>query len=319
MMRAVMPVAGRAVVRTVKQPTPKPGHVLMKVLAAGLNRADLLQLHGRYAPPPGTTEILGLEAAGVLEDGSVAAALVSGGALAEYVSVPVRNVLQIPSLASQPEQLAAIPESFLVAHHLLFDCGKFNDGESVVVNAAGSGMGTAVIQLAKSLRDTRVFASARGAAKRRFVKERLGADVVVDPLASERELSNAVKVATNGRGADLVLDAVGADTFRENARSLRMDGAWVMYGLLSGSRSSDLTLAPLLMKRIQLITTTLRNRDIAYKSALIANFLASHSKKFETGEIGPVIARTYQGLERTMEALEYMESNENVGKIVVCV
>ncbi len=316
MMRAVLPVAGRAVVREIPRPIQRDGHVIMRVLAAAINRADVLQVGGHYPPPKGVTEVLGLEAAGVLPDGSIGAALVAGGALAEYLSVPVGNIMKIPSLSSNPVQLAAVPEAFLVAHHLLFQCGGFDSGQSVIINAAGSGVGTACIQLAKSVPNTTVFASARGPAKRAYARE-LGADVIIDPRASPRELSDTVKKVTEGKGADLVLDAVGAEAFRENARSLRMDGTLVQYGLLSGAKSADLSLAPLLMRRIKLVGTTLRSRDDSFKRELVNEFIGLHAHKFEAGKLHPVVARTYEGLERTEEALEYMRSNENVGKIVV--
>lgn len=316
-MRAILPVAGRALVREVPKPTPRDGHLVMRVIAASLNRADLLQLSGNYSPPKGVTDVLGLEAAGLLPDGTLAGALVSGGALADYVSVPNGNILQIPSL--DPVKLAAVPEAFLVAHHLLFQLGNFSSGQCVLINASGSGIGTAAIQLARTIPNTRIIASARGEAKREMAK-RLGAEIVVDPTLSPRETSSVVAKVTDGKGVDLILDCVGAEAFRENARSVRTDGTWVLYGLLSGSKSSELTLAPLLGRRIKLIGTTLRSRSDPFKASLISEFSVLHGKHFSSNDeaaLKPIISRVYEGLESTEEALEQMRNNENVGKIVI--
>jgi len=213
--------------------------------------------------------------------------------------------------------MAAIPEAFLVAYHLLFQLANLAPNSTLVLNAAGSGIGTAVIQLARTVPDVRIIASARGATKRDFAAS-LGADIVVDPTLSPKELSSAVLEYTDGRGADTVLDCVGADTFRENARSLRVDGKWVLYGLLSGAKSNDINLAALLLRRIQLITTTLRSRDNEFKARLVRDFInAGYADMLRDGSLQPIVDRVFDGLEKTQEALEYMGGNENVGKIVI--
>lgn len=332
-MRGVVaaPEDGRVVIRDdIPVPKERPGHTRMRVLAAGLNRADLLQAAGKYSPPPGVTPVLGLECAGILPNGNYACGLVSGGAFAEECLVPTRSILEMPTLNSNDNNsndtlatgLAAIPEAFLVAYHLLFQLGNLGNlapNSALVLNAAGSGIGTAVVQLAKAIvPDVKVIASARSPAKQKFVSSVLGADVVVDPTLSATELSTAVLEHTNGRGADVLLDCVGADTFRENARSIRVDGKWILYGLLSGAKSKDINLASLLVRRIQLITTTLRSRDDEFKARLVREFQnAGCIDMFREGKLNPIVSKVFDGLEETQDALEYMKANENVGKIVI--
>lgn len=309
---------GRVTVRDdMPVPVGIPGHTQMRVLAAGLNRADLLQAAGKYAPPAGVTPVLGLECSGILPNGTYACGLVSGGALAEEVLVPTGNILQVPRDNLPVTAMAAVPEAFLVAYHLLFQLANLQPDSALVLNAAGSGIGTAVIQLARTVPGVRIIASARGAKKRAFCTS-LGADVVVDPTASPRELSSTVAEYTDGRGADILLDCVGADSFLENTRSLTVDGKWILYGLLSGAKSKDLNLAALLTRRIQLITTTIRSRDDEFKGRLVQEFQnAGFTDMLSDGTLKPIVDRVFHGLEATQEALEYMGGNENVGKIVI--
>lgn len=309
---------GTVVVRDdIPVPKDRPGYTRMRVLAAGLNRADLLQAAGKYYPPPGVTPVMGLECAGVLPNGEVACGLVSGGALAEQCLIPTGSVLKISKDPLPAAMLAAVPEAFLVAYHLIFQLANIAPNSTLVLNAAGSGIGTAVIQLAKTVPGVKVIASARGPAKREC-SAALGADVVVDPHLSPRELSSAVLEHTDGRGADVLLDCVGADTFRENARSIRVDGKWILYGLLSGAKSQDINLAALLVRRIQLITTTLRSRDAHFKARLVREFQdAGYADMFHKGSLKPIVSKIFQGLEKTQDALEFMRANENIGKIVI--
>lgn len=311
MIRGVVAHQGRAVVRQVPRPKLAPGHVRMRVLAAGINRADLLQVAGKYNPPPSASQVLGLECAGVLPDGTIAGALVSGGALAEEVSVPVGSLLRLPMEA---EKLAAVPEAFLVAHHLLFQLGGFSQGQSALITAAGSGVGTALTQLAAQVPDGIVIASARGARKRECATT-LGAGVVIDP--STGVFAEEVRNATGGKGAHLLLDCVGGSLFREHARSLRTNAKWILYGLLGGARAADLSLAPLIGRRIQLISTTLRYRSDEYKALLVEQFMKMHSGSLLSGEIAPVIDTVFEGLDSCSGALEYMAADKNAGKIVV--
>lgn len=311
-MRALVVEDNQAVVRTVPLPTPKKGHRIMRVHSAGLNRADILQTAGKYAPPKGASSILGLEASGYLEDGTLACGLVSGGALAEHVLIPQGNLLYIPSLS--PVEQAAIPEAFLFAHHLLFQLGNFTDGQTCIIHAAGSGIGTALIQLASLVPSACIIATSRTPSKLSAAKK-LGATVTVN--TTEGPTSDAVHLATGGEGAHLILDCIGAAAFRDNARAIRKDGKWLLYGLLSGAKRSDVNLVYLLQKRINLIATTLRARDDAFKARLASEFTQLYASRFASGELRAVVAKQFDGLERAAEAMRFMENNENFGKIIV--
>lgn len=308
-MRCVLAEGGKALVRTVPRPTALPGHVLMRVQAASLNRADLLQVAGRYPPPAGVTHVLGLEAAGTLEDGTLACALVSGGALAEYVQVPSANVIRIPALNAT--QLAAIPEAFLVAHHLLFQIANFQRAQCVLIHAAGSGVGTAAVQLANCVPDATVIGTTRTREKAALISQ-LGATHVVHA----NDAVDAVRAATHGKGADVVLDCVGAAALHDNARAIAQDGIWILYGLLGGARG-ELDMGRLLTKRVNMHCTTLRSRDADFKAQLVKQFIEQHAPKFAIQLLRPVLDRVFDGLEETPAALSYMRENLNIGKVVI--
>lgn len=311
--------SGGVNVAKVPIPSPKLHERLIKVTAIGVNRADLLQIAGKYPPPVGTTDILGLEVAGRLEDGQEVCALLTGGAFAEYAVVPEATILKFPEEISRQlssGQLAAIPEAFLAAFHVMFQIGKLTDNETVLINAAGSGVGTSAIQLASTLDNVTIIACA-GSKEKLDVCKSLGAHCAVN--YKEESISEVVAEYTEGRGVDLVIDCVGAAQFKPIERSLRMDGRWIIYGLLSGARSPDINLAGILSKRLTLSGTTMRGRSPDYRGSMVKSFLTKYGNKFgESGILRPIIHKEFNGLDSVAEAFEVVQENKNIGKVVVC-
>lgn len=318
MMRAIIP-NGEGGIKIVERAIPqaKQGEQVMKVAAFGINRADLLQIHGKYPPPPGTTDVIGLEASGYLSDGRLVTALLKGGAYAEYVAVPDSAIVSLPSDApcsSDPVQLAAIPEAFLAAYHVMFQKGNLSRNESVLINAAASGVGTSAIQMASLVPNVSIIATASTERKLKFCQQ-LGAQHVVN--YKQQDISDAALHATDGKGVNLVLDCVGAAQFKHNARSLGADGRWIMYGLLSGAKSPDIGLAAILAKRLTISGTTLRSRSDEYRGELISSFLHRFGGCFAASQLRPIIDTVFDGINCTEQALKHLESNHNIGKIVV--
>lgn len=297
---------------------PAPDEKLVKVQAIGINRADLMQIHGKYPPPPGASDILGLELSGTLQCGKPVAAFVNSGAYAEYATVRKASILSLPPDVSQlltPVQLAAIPEAFIAAYHFLFQKGQLSANQTVLVNAGASGIGTSAIQLAKTVPNVRVIATASTKEKLDFCTF-LGADHTVNYTNSS--ISDNVKKATNGEGVDLVLDCVGASQFKEHERSLKRDGRWVMYGLLSGSKCPDIGLAGIVINRITVMGTSLRSRTPQYRENLVQEFSDRFGNFFgREGSLRPIVHKVFQGLESSQEALTYLHSNRNIGKLVI--
>lgn len=311
---------GKGGIEIVEKPIPTPGphEHLIKVKAIGVNRADLLQSQGKYPPPPGTTEILGLEASGCLDNGQLVTALLKGGAYADYVVAPKGAILSFPDAVSanlSSTQLAAIPEAFLAAYHVLFQVGKLSNNQTVLINAAASGVGTSAIQMVKSLPNTTIIANA-GSQEKLDLCTKLGAAHVIN--YKQQQIADSVKQITKGLGVDLVIDCVGARQFRENERSLKRDGRWVIYGLLSGAKSPDLSLAGILSKRLTICGTTLRSRSDEYRANLVEQFSHNFAESFGPGgNLRPIIDHTFAGLDSVPNALEYLRSNKTMGKVVV--
>lgn len=320
-MRAILADGCGGIMETEQAvPEPKPDEHLLRVRAVGLNRADLLQIAGKYPPPEGTTNILGLEAAGYIQStGQPATSLLTGGALAEYTTVPKSAVIPLPSQVLQNfsmSSLAAIPEAFLTAYHTLFQLADLQPGETVLINAAGSGVGTAAIQLARRIPHVHVIATARTPAKLHLCS-RLGAQTVV---SADEALAARVAEVTNGLGTHVVLDCVGAHQFRDICHSVRMDARWVLYGLLSGGRHAGVSLSPIVIKRIRLMGTSLRGRSPCHRADMIQAFADRFASAFaEEDGLRPVIHAEFSGLGCVQSALDVMRRGENFGKVVVTV
>lgn len=296
-------------------PTPGPDELLVRVRATAANRADTLQRRGAYPPPPGASPILGLELAGEVVQpagpwraGDRVMAVVTGGGYAELAAVPVGMALPIPANLSF-EQAAAIPEAFLTAYLNLFTLGRLREGEAALIHAGASGVGTAAVQLARAA-GARVFATA-SAGKLALCRE-LGADDAFDYRAGFAE---QVVAATGGRGADVLLDFVGAPNWAANLVALAPYGRLQLIGFLGGSRG-ELDLGPLLARSLTVSATTLRRTPLEQKVALTEAFAAFALARFAAGELRPVIDRVMP-LADAAEAHRLMEANQTAGKLVL--
>ena len=304
----------------VPKPEVRPGHVRVRVHAAGLNRADLIQRRGHYAAPPGwPADIPGLEYAGEVEAvrgasrwrvGDRVMGLVGGGAQAELLVVHEDEVLPIPDSLSYADA-AAVPEVFLTAYDALVTRGRLAAGERVLIHAVGSGVGTAATQVARHLGAT-VLGTSRSAAKlaRALV---YGLDVGID--TSRGGFADAV-----GDPVDVVLDVIGGSAFGENLAVLAPRGRLVMLGFLAGSRTTA-DLGPILRKRLEVIGTVMRTRTLEERAPLVREFAERMLPLFDqridhAAPLRPVLERVYPMTELA-EAHRAMESNETFGKVVV--
>jgi tumor protein p53-inducible protein 3 len=294
-------------------PVAGPEEVLVRVRATAVNRADLLQAEGKYPPPPGASEILGLEAAGEVEGtGEKVFFLLSGGGYAEKVAVPRAMLMPVPARLSLAEA-AAIPEAWFTAYLNLFHEGGLKPGERLLVHAAASGVGTAAIQLAKRA-GCSVVATARSE-KKCDALSALGADLVVD--TSRQEFLSKIEAKFGKESVDLVLDSVGGPLFSPNIRSLRRGGRIVLIASMAGP-GAEIDLRAVLSKRLKIIGSTLRARPLEEKSSLTAAFVRDVLPSFADGSLSPVIDCAYP-LRNAAEAHRRMAANENVGKIVLLV
>ena len=303
-----------------EMPVVNENEVLIEVHYAALNRADLLQRKGKYPPPKGESEILGLEASGIVKQvgknvkhftpGDRAMTLLAGGGQAEYVKADQRLVMHIPESLTL-EKGAAIPEVFLTAYQALFFEGKTKFGSTVLVHAGASGVGTSAIQLAKA-RGCKVICTA-SAAKHATCKN-LGADLAIDYKTQDFAL--AVKDFTKERGVDIILDFIGAPNFVRNLDSLAIDGRLVLIATMGGIRLEEFNIRSILTKRLKIQGTTLRARSNAYKQELIQAFSADFLPDLASGKITPIIDSVLDWND-IQQAHQRMEANKNVGKIVL--
>jgi putative PIG3 family NAD(P)H quinone oxidoreductase len=307
-----------------RRPMPKPGagELLIKVAAAGVNRPDVLQRQGNYAPPPGATDIPGLEIAGeVVASGGQAGpwkigdklcALVAGGGYAEYCVVPAPQCLPIPR-GLDLIQAAAIPETFFTVWTNVFERGALKPGEVFLVHGGSSGIGTTAIQLAAQL-GSRVIATAGGADKAAACRS-LGAERAVD-YRTEDFVAVAMEL-TQGKGVNLILDMVAGDYFARNMKCLATEGRIVHIAYLRGNKV-ELDIGQLMMKRQTLTGSTLRPRSVAEKGA-IANALKDRVwPLIEAGRVQPILYKTFPLVEAAA-AHRLMESSIHIGKIVLTV
>ncbi|XP_029284021.1 quinone oxidoreductase PIG3 [Cottoperca gobio] len=310
--------------RCVPRPRPKGGEVLIKVHATALNRADLLQRRGLYPPPPGESDVLGLEVAGTVDavgpgvtggwrPADRVMALLSGGGYAEYVSVPEELLMAVPNNLTLC-QAAAIPEAWLTAFQLLELVAQVKQGEVVLTHAGASGVGTAAIQLVRLFGAVPIVTA--GSAEKLQMAESLGAAAGFN--YREESFSRGVQAFTGGKGADVILDCVGGCNWEQNVSSLSTDGRWVLYGTMGGRGVEGDMLGRLLAKRGRLLCSLLRSRSLQYKADLVKAFshrvLPSFSE--QPAALRPVIDSTFN-LEDIAEAHRHMEANKNMGKIII--
>lgn len=303
----------------VANPNRRENQVLIKVHAAALNRADLLQRQGKYPPPAGESDILGLEVAGEVVEpdntgkwakGDSVMALLAGGGQAELAVIDKDLVMAIPPNLTY-EQAAAIPEVFLTAYQAMFYEGKLKHGGSILIHAGASGVGTAAIQLAKS-HGAKVIITA--SAKKHKACIDLGADLAID--YQREDFSDRVKEFTGGQGVDMVLDFIGGPNFMKNIEALAIGGTLIQIAMMGGSKTDNVNLYPLLRKHLTIIGTTLRSRPLAYKADLIKHFTNDFLEPINAGKVKPIIDSVYN-LAEIQEAHHRMEDNLNVGKIVL--
>src|SRR5881296_2730189 len=254
------------------RPAPASGEVLIKVAAAGVNRPDVMQRRGKYPPPPGASDIPGLEVAGTVDRigpdvtgwkiGDAVCALVAGGGYAEYCVAPAPQCLPAPRSLDLVEA-AAIPETFFTVWTNVFERGRLKAGESLLVHGGASGIGTTAIQLARA-RGARVFATA-GSAEKCAACERLGAERAIN--YREADFLDAVRAATGGRGVDVVLDMMGAEYFTRNLDALAVEGRLVEIATLRGAKA-ELMIPAIMQRRLTITGSTLRARSVAEKGAI---------------------------------------------------
>ena len=303
-------------------PSPADGELLIKVAAAGVNRPDIFQRRGRYPPPPGITDIPGLEIAGTIDGvgasvdgfrvGDAVCALVAGGGYAEYCVAPAPQCLPVPR-GFDMTTAAAIPETFLTVWTNVFERGRLRAGESLLVHGGSSGIGTTAIQLAKA-RGARVFTTA-GSAEKCAACERLGAERAINYRADD--FVAAVKSATGGRGVDVVLDMVGGDYFARNLDALAVEGRLVEIATLSGAKA-EVNIQTIMQRRLTITGSTLRARPIADKGAIAAAVYREVWPLFESGAVKPIVFQTFP-LREAAKAHALMESSEHIGKIVLTI
>jgi putative PIG3 family NAD(P)H quinone oxidoreductase len=294
-------------------PTPARGEVLIRVAASGVNRADLAQIAGRYPPPPGESEILGLEVSGTLDEtGEPVCALLAGGGHAEYVAAPTGQVFAAPAAGSLDLVTGAgIPEAFLTAFvNLIVDDGLVQEA-TVLVHAGASGMGLAAIQIAKRC-NARVAATTRSADKLKAL-EAVGADLPID--TTRQDFVAEIERRWGRDAVDVVLDPVGAASFAGDLRVLKTGGRIVILATMSGSEAG-LDLALLMKKRARIVGSTLRARSRAEKAAIVSRFKDEILPGFASGALRVVVDAVFP-VARAAEAFQRMRENRNVGKILI--
>jgi len=302
----------------VPDPQPREGDLLVRVRAAGVNRADLLQRLGRYSPPPGDPDTIGLEIAGEVEHpagrwkrGDRVMALLGGGGYAEKARVPATQAMPIPARLSF-EEAAAVPEAYLTAFLNLFTLGALAPGHAVVVHAAASGVGTAALQLCRGI--ARVILATASASKHEACRA-LGATHVLAREEVPSRLPQAVKEAAGGRGADLIFDLVGGAYLEANLAALGLHGRLCCISTMGGTKGT-LDINTLMRQRLTVLGSTLRARSAEQKAKLVADFTANALPRLESGELRPVLAKTYP-LTQAGRAHEDLQAGAVVGKIVL--
>jgi NADPH2:quinone reductase len=313
---------GPEVLSLTTRPVPKPaaGEVLIAVAAAGVNRPDVVQRLGLYPPPPGASDIPGLEVAGrvIAHGDGVSApaiganvcALVAGGGYAAFAAAPAVTCLPIPAPLSLV-QAAALPETFFTVWHNVFERGRLAPGETFLVHGGTSGIGTTAIQLAKAF--GAFVATTAGSAEKCAACRKLGADLAIDYRTED--FVQVMKARAPGGGADIILDMVGGDYVGRDLKTLKPDGRLVHIAFLKGAKV-EVDLQPVMVKRLTITGSTLRPRDVAFKGALAAALKARVWPLLDQGRIAPVMDLEFP-LEAASEAHKRLETSGHIGKIVL--
>ncbi len=306
-------------------PDPLPGEeeIVIRITAAGVNRADILQRQGKYPPPPGAPPFPGLEVAGIVEAvgsrcqrwkvGDRVCTILASGGYAEKVAVHCELPMPTPPNLSDV-QAAAIPEVFLTAYQTLIWIGGLQKGEFALIHAGASGVGTAAIQIAH-VKEALPLVTAGSDEKIAFCKE-LGAIAGINYKTTD--FAPVVLQETNQHGADVILDPVGAPYFTANLKALATDGRIIYIATMGGARIAECDLRALFKKRAQITASTLRSRSLNYKIDLSREFARTLLPLFTTGELQPVVDKVFSWKD-VQEAHRYMEANRNKGKIILTI
>ncbi|HEU5000656.1 MAG TPA: NAD(P)H-quinone oxidoreductase [Lapillicoccus sp.] len=304
----------------VPEPLPRPGEVVVEVVVAGVNRADVMQRQGFYDPPPGSSAYPGLEVSGRIVQlgegvegwsvGDEVCALLTGGGYAEKVAVPAGQLLPVPNGVSL-EQAAALPEVTCTVWSNVFMTANIQPGEVLLVHGGGSGIGTMAVQLGREV-GARVAVTAGSPEKLEVCRE-LGASILVNYRTEDFE--QVVRDATDGHGADVILDNIGAKYLARNVGVLAVNGRLIVIGL-QGGRSGEINLGAMLAKRCALVATTLRARPAAEKAAIVAAVREHVWPLIEDGRVRPIVHATYP-LADAREAHREMEASSHIGKLLL--
>ena len=304
-------------------PVAQHGEVLIKVAAAGVNRPDVMQRTGNYPPPPGASDIPGLEVSGEVVQvghgvnsislGDKVCALVAGGGYAEYCVAPASLSLPVPKNYSMAEA-AGLPETFFTVWTNIFQRGGLQGGERILIHGGSSGIGTTAIQLAKAF-GARVFVTAGSQEKCRAC-ETLGAERAIN--YREENFAEIISEETKGQGVDVILDMVGGDYVKPNIASLAVEGRLVQIATLHGPKVPDFNILPIMMKRLTVTGSTLRPRTVAQKAVIADELRAQVWPLLETGAVKVVMDNTFD-LADAASAHSRMEGSEHIGKIVLTV
>ena len=305
-----------------EKPSAGEGQVLVKVFATSVNRPDLVQREGKYPPPPGDSEILGLEVAGVIEElgagvsgwkaGERVMTLVGGGGYAEFAVAYAGHLMRIPESMSF-EEAACVCESYITAFLNVFMIGELKDGQTAILHGGGGGVNTAGIQLSKALTPTARLIVTAAPEKMERVKE-IGADFLIN-FRESPDFTELVKEFTGKKGVDLILDHVGAKYLAPNMNSLGYKGRLVVIGVTSGIKA-ELNLALMMVKRQQIIGSVLRSRPVAEKGEIVAEFTRRALPRFADRTIVPIIEKVFT-IDQVADAHRMMEADKHFGKIVL--
>ncbi len=304
-------------------PVPGPGEILVKVLAAGVNRPDVAQRSGAYPPPPGASDLPGLEIAGEVAAlgagstrhklGDKVMSLVAGGGYAQYCIAQDGQAMAVPPILSMLEA-GAVPETLMTVWHNVFERGALQPGETLLIHGGSSGIGTMAIQIAKAL-GSKVIVTV-GSQDKADACLKLGADHAVNYKTAD--FVEAVKTATSGAGANVILDMVGGDYIDRNYDAAAVEGRIVQIAFLAGTPKASANFAKLMVKRLHHTGSTLRPRSNADKAAMVAAIEAKVMPLVRDGRIKPLMDSTFP-LEKAADAHRRMETSEHIGKIVLAV
>jgi NADPH2:quinone reductase len=302
-------------------PQPAAGEVLVRVAAAGVNRPDVAQRKGVYPPPPGASDIPGLEIAGevvALGDGVTefalgdsVCALVAGGGYAEYCAAPVPQTLPVPE-GMDLVAAAGLPETFFTVWSNIFDRARFAPGEAVLIHGGSSGIGTTAIQLCRAFGASAIFTTVGSAEKAAFCEE-LGATRAID--YRQQDFVEEIRALTDKAGVDVILDMIGGEYLNRNVSCMKPDGRLVQIALMGGAKG-ELNLGRVMMNRLTVTGSTLRARSVAFKGEIAAALREKVWPLLEAGDIAPVIHRTFP-LAEAAAAHALMEESSHIGKIIL--